>query len=197
MWVSLPATVVSFNKLTMVCSASISVLSDEDYPYPIVHDIPVIHTGGSGFSVSSPLSIGDPILLVFCHRGIDNAMTAITMKNIIPQKPSGGVMGINSPIAIPIIGTTGDYVPMTGISMHNKLGTTRIEVHDNEVEVYAESKGFVVKMDGSVEFTNGARITASGDFVSASGVSLSTHVHTGVVAGGELSGTPFIEPEPS
>ena len=186
LWTAMPAVVTEYDRLTARCSAMVSVLADNGEPYPLIHNIPVVMQGGNGFGLSFVLQVGDPILLVFCQRGISNVSEAYKDMNLTPQASSGGVLQINDPVAVPVI-RSNEYMVQDGIGIHNRTGTVRVVVRETEVEVKTSGGGFVMDEQGTITFDSGAKITYLGDFVSASGVSLSNHTHTSGAEGSPTS----------
>lgn len=79
-WTALPATVESYNPAAQTITAQ-PTIQLERYPraggdpvpldFPVIPDIPVIFPGGSGYTLTFPLTKGDEVLLVFASRCID------------------------------------------------------------------------------------------------------------------------------
>lgn len=69
-------------------------------------------------------------------------------------------------------------------------GTSEIELKaDDSIKLSNGLGAIELKADGSIDM-NGAIITVAGDVISSTGKSLSTHIHSGVTAGSDVSGPP-------
>ena len=77
-----------------------------------------------------------------------------------------------------------------GIRLRNEAGDQFAWLkNDGSIAVENAAGHIRIAADGTVTI-NGATITPAGDVVSATGVSLSTHVHGGVQSGGSNTGAP-------
>lgn len=78
---AMPGVIESFNPATQRCTVSpgikLKVVLDDKASYvnlPVIHDVPIIVPYGqsSGLLLTFPINAGDPCLLVFSDRAIDN-----------------------------------------------------------------------------------------------------------------------------
>lgn len=152
---------------------------------PILPNVPVLMPSGGGFIVSVPLQAGDPVLLVFCQRGI-----GAFKKTFQQENPSGGVLEMDAAVALAGFGPL-QITPASGLSVQTTDGSKRVTVTNEVVEVkVGEAGGATFYPDGSVDFENGASTDAFGDFITAKGISLDNHVHGNVQTGAGTTGIP-------
>ena len=78
--VALPATVLAYDpaRQTVTVKPSVSARVQEPntgalvpVPIPAISNVPVAFPSAAGFSITWPLTIGDPVTLVFCDRSTD------------------------------------------------------------------------------------------------------------------------------
>jgi len=176
-WTASPGIIESYDAATKranVQPAIKSMLEDgSSVEHPLCLNVPVLFPSAGGYCLSvNKLDRGEPVLLIFCRRGISGFKQAFGMAN-----PSGGMMQMDSAVAIAGFGAL-SISPANGISLQKNDGSVKIDVSDNQVEIKVGSGGAVFKSDKSVTFANGASITAAGNFVSAQLVTLETHKHS-------------------
>lgn len=72
----------------------------------------------------------------------------------------------------------------------NLIANSEIELKADGSVIITNSLGtFELKLNGEIDM-NGATVTLLGDVISATGISLSTHTHSGVTVGSQSSGPP-------
>lgn len=118
--VALPGTIVTYDHDLQMAAVQIVPCfrkRDDDgapvkYRPPVVHGVPVAFYGGSGFSDTFPLSVGDPGILLFCDRQIDEwkATGARTTEPQTLRRHS-----LNDAIFIPGARSFADPVPAAGL----------------------------------------------------------------------------------
>ena len=72
---ALPGEILDFDPVTQTATVQLSVQREmlgTDQTVTILQSVPVMIQGGGGFSVTFPITAGDPCLVVFCERGIGN-----------------------------------------------------------------------------------------------------------------------------
>lgn len=182
-------------------------------------DVPVLFPGNANFMLTFPVEQGDECLLLFAERCIDGWYSEGGVQEqaeLRHHDASDGIaiVGLRSQPKriknfdkerLQIRNKEGDTVvtlDKEGIVTVDVSGTTMV-VEDGRVTVTADA----IKLDGDVEVTGdidvrgdadvGGDLTGQGDGkfpsgdVKASGVSLTNHVHTGVMTGGGTSGPPM------
>jgi hypothetical protein len=190
---ALPAIVDTFNATTQrarvnVAINRISLIDGSEVLTPPVFDVPVFFPSGGGYSLTVPVAQGDEVLLVFCERDIG------------PWKRSGSR---RKPVerhrhqyidAIAFAGIRSNPKALSSYSTNSAQlrkddGSAFVEVSNSEIKLdIGGTGGATFHTNGSVTFANGASITAAGDFVSATSITLDTHVHGGVTTGGGTTG---------
>jgi hypothetical protein len=147
---------------------------------PPILDVPVQFPSAGGGIMSFPIKKGDTVLLVFSMHSLDEWMEgkAADTGSITPADRR--MYNLNDAIAIP-----GVYTKHTNLSPN----ITDTELKFNELSIKLEEAGDVsvsnpthslkLKANGDVLHSSGAKITAAGDFITASGISLDNHVHVG------------------
>lgn len=164
---------------------------------PILPNVPVLSAAGGGYCVAVNLIPGDAVLLVFCQRGIKAFKKTFGLED-----SSGGVLDINSPVALAGFGGL-SIAGTEGISLQKEDGTVKVEIRSDNVLVEAPAKVNIVVgssggaeylPDGTVNFANGIVFTASGAIttpstidaggaitaagdVSSDTITINTHVH--------------------
>ena len=86
--VSCPGRVVSYDAATQRCSVralSHVRIDDTEIPLPVIDDVPVAWPRSSGCLLSFPLTVGDPVLLVFTDRMLD--LWRGTGESVAPSSP--------------------------------------------------------------------------------------------------------------
>lgn len=72
---AMPAEIVSFDAATQTASVQLCIereTVDDIEPITQLGQVPVMVQGGGGFSVTFPVKEGDPCLVLFVERGMDN-----------------------------------------------------------------------------------------------------------------------------
>lgn len=189
-WTASPAEVISYDSSTKRIKARIIPVEDDELgnqkEYPILTNVPVMFPSGGGFTMLAPIGSGDTVLLVFCRRGISNFKSDFTS-----AAESGGVMQVDSAIAIPCFGSL-SVSPSSGLSLQKNDGSVKVEVLDSDVEVTTGgTKRMAVKANGDVEFGDTPTVKYSAvidDFLFGA-VPFKTHIHTDPVSG--VTGAPI------
>jgi hypothetical protein len=198
---SLPGIIESFDAATQTAKVNVAIkrvrdVRNADGTYteiptqiaPILN-VPVQFPSGGGFHITFPVAKGDECLLVFQERSIDRWQQQSGIQKPLDRRmheytDAIAIVGIkSSPNAISDISTD-------SLQIRNDDGTTFIDVTDSEIILDINGGGATFSVDKSVSFANGATITPLGDFVSAGGISLSSHVHSGVTTGSGTTAGP-------
>ena len=194
-YTAIPAIVVSYDgskKRADLQPTPLTLFKDgTSGALPILPNVPVIMPSGGGYCLTVPLKKGDAVLVCFCQRGIKNFK-----KTYGEEEPSGGVLDINSPVAIAGFGAL-NISASPGASIQKEDGSVKVEILEDNILIEAPTKVDVVVgnsggaeflADGTVNFANGATSPADGDFVTAAGISLNNHVHPFVTSSGAPDG---------
>lgn len=70
---------------------------------PVIHDVPVVYPSGAGFSMTFPLAEGDPVLLIFSQRGLEDFKERLLRnKSVANSRPDEKVFfSVKDAMAIP------------------------------------------------------------------------------------------------
>lgn len=189
LYTATPGIIVSYDRATRRASIQPTprtAFIDGTYGSPpILPNVPVVLPFGGNFILDVPLVAGDPVMIVYAQRGIKKFK-----KTFSQEDPSGGALQSDAAVAFPGFGPL-SITPGAGISLQKTDGSVKVDIKDSEVEVkVGELGGMTLNSDGSIDFANGASLTASGDFVTSAGISLDNHVHGGVQTGAGTTGAP-------
>ena len=212
MWTALPAQVISFNAAAMTVDAQPTikgVQNDENgnsqqVDLPVLPDLPVVFPGGGGFTLTFPIKEGDECLVVFASRCIDGWWQS----------------GENAPAPDNRMHDLSDGFAMVGprsqVNTISNINTENVELRadDGQSFVSISPDGSIMAEaltaitlkapllnllvnDIHMAGTSGGNSTANmqGDFningdFKANGISLNSHKHGGVQAGGSQTGGP-------
>lgn len=202
---SIPGVIESFDATTQTCSVipaiqmRVNLGSNDRYvDLPVITNAPIIFPFAStaGFAITLPIRKGDPCLILFSQRAIDNWHD----KGGI-QPPEDSVSSRHHDLTDAIVLFAPSPIPNTlgewetdGISIRNTANTTRITVYDDNILLESPTKITLdtplTKFTGNVEVDGGIRalgtygdwggnVEAAGDVIAQSDVSLHNHTHPG------------------
>lgn len=192
---ALPAIIDTFDATlqrarVLPCIKKLNEITGETFDIAPIFDVPVQFPNAGGWAITFPVDQGDECLLVFCERDITGWKQAggkqrPSSKRIHEFIDAVAILGIRStPRALTSYSTD-------SLQIRNDAGTTKLSIKSTEIKLdISTTGGATFNADGSVTFKNGATITALGDFVSATGKALSTHIHSGVTTGAGNTGLP-------
>jgi hypothetical protein len=145
--------------------------------YPPIVGVPVHMPSGGGFTISLPIAVGDTVTLLFSQRSIEKWKQSTTGNTINPEDFRR--FDLTDAIAIP--------------GLHPFSASPNLSLANSDTDLILTAGSSVIRMkpDGTIDM-NGATITPAGDVVSATGVSLSNHLHTGNL--GAPTGAPIPTP---
>ncbi len=202
-YTSLPAQVIDVSELSsnQTITAQISI----NRPYQdgttltgaIVSDVPVLFPSAGNGLLSFPIKVGDHVLLVFSKRDMSNWLVSENGAQTNPE--TFRRFSITDAVAIPGLYTFKNNLNPDPENVQLKLlddnkellssitmkpnGGMDVDVKENltinvgkEARIQNSNGYFLLKESGEIEM-NGARITTSGDVITASGISLDNHVH--------------------
>lgn len=191
MWTASPGIVVDVNLGEMTCSVKLAILAtieNEDGTTqsvempPLIH-VPIVFPSAGGFTITMPIAAGDEVLVVFSSRCID----AWWQSGGVQKAMEARMHDLSDGFAIPgpkSIPKKISSISSSALQVRSNDGTTYLEVAaDGTIKLVAPSG---VTIEGDLNVTGD--ITA--DHVTASGIGLTTHHHTGVTTGGSNTGGP-------
>ncbi len=206
--VALPGIIHSFDPETVTCTVAPAIKgtlkasdgSVSTVSYPLLVDVPVVFPRGGGCTLTFPVDKGDECLVIFADRAID-----FWWQNGESQEPVNGRQhSLSDAFVLP--GPQSQAKKISGIStgaaqLRTDDGAAFIELaagHDISLttpgKLTASADGGTVIVSPTIELTGTVKIngsvTVTGD-VKAAGISLSNHLHGGVMSGGSNTGKPI------
>lgn len=102
---------------------------------PMLHNVPVLHPSGGGFTLLFPLPEGEPVLLVWCQRGIDRFKETYVLED-----PSGGIMELKDAVAIAGFGEL-IISPenLESALLQTKDGKQALSIHPDKVRIVSDN----------------------------------------------------------
>lgn len=207
-WTALPAVVTAVNISAQTVSAQPSVKGAQtakdgttsQVSMPLLVDVPICWPKAGGFAVTLPVTIGDEILVVFASRCIDSWWQSGGEQN--PAEDRMHDLSDGFAIFAPTSQSKKlANVQTDGIEIRNEDRTTYFKVTETDIYV----KCGTMYLDGILDHTgntthvgdttqtgdqtSSGTITGTTDVIGA-GISLSTHVHSGVTVGINNTGQP-------
>ena len=207
-WTALPALVQSFNPTAMTCVVQPTVsglllLPDGTYKevkMPLLLDCPVMFPSGGGATLTFPIKKNDECLVIFASRCIDSwwqlggvrGQFEYRMHDIsdgfafvgVRSKPRAFNVDINAAQLRSDDGTA--YVQLNPTTKNINVVTPANITANASGTITATAPNVII--NGNVQI-NG-NLNVSGTTISG-GISLTTHLHTGVVPGGGNTGQPI------
>lgn len=181
-----PARVVSYDRTTnraVVQILQYGITSDgEKIARQQINNIPVLMLSGGGFTFSFPIKEGNTGWILSADRDISTYKQNPDMFTPATYQIHKYKDGFFIPDLVNTDFTISED-DTNAVILTSTDGATRVGVKTGVVTITAPS--IVINGDVTVSGT----ITASGD-VTGAGISLSTHTHSGVEAGGSSTGTP-------
>lgn len=189
MWTALPGVVVSANLSAQTVSVQPTIQGSVVSPLgsaqlvnlPLLVDVPIVWPRAGGFALTFPVSTGDEVLLVFSSRCIDAWWQSGGVG--APVEPRmhdlSDAFAILAPTSQPKILPN---VSSSSAQLRNETGATFVEVTtDGRVRIIAPNQ---------IELA--APLVAVAGTFTVNGLPFNTHRHTGVEAGGAVSGGPTL-----
>lgn len=205
-WTALPGYVVSFDANAVTAVIQLGIQNKQLKPdgsvaqvtAPLLQDVPVYFPRGGGCTMTFPIKEGDECLVIFACRAIDSWWQ------------SGGVQVQSSNRAHDLADGFALVGPMSQANKISGISTDKVQLRSDDGSTYVEldPQGQIVNVVApggmtvdapNVHFTGKTQfdddmhcdttLTADTDAVGG-GVSLKTHVHTGVTSGSSTSGPP-------
>lgn len=187
----LPATINSYDSSTKRATVKIALkivkTNGDELTYPIITDVPIIFPATASYSIYFPLAEGDPILLMFSQRGLNDFKktyeeSSPTVGSFFSIVDAVGIVGFGQLTNSPVI--------TDGISIQDANGNNYITLNDTTIDIKSTNINLtgVVTVNGNIIGNND--LTVNGSFYYPDGTLLpSDHKHGGVTTGaGETTG---------
>lgn len=183
LWTALPGIVVAVNFATMTLSVQPAIQGTVIDEYgvkqsvnlPLLINVPIVFPSAGGFALTMPIRADDEVLVIFASRCID----AWWQSSGVQRPMEARMHDLSDGFAIPGI--------FSKPTVLGSISTNSAQLRNNDGSAYIE-----IKNDASIKIKGNLLVDGNivADEVTAAGVDLSTHVHSGVTAGGGTSGPP-------
>lgn len=189
---SLPGHVLTFDPVTQLAQVQPGVsrvdINGVEFTIPPIIEVPVYFPGGD-YCVEyqiDPLCEGD---ILFSQRCIDGWVQS----GGVAANPVGRFHNMQDAMFLPGFRSRPNALPdfqNNGIRIRNRAGIQFVWLkNDNTISMENGAGMFQLLADGSF-LINGLTITPDGNIITAAGVNLNLHIHSGVTPGSGNSGAP-------
>lgn len=191
---SLPGHVRTFDPDTQLAQVQPGILrvdiNGAEFTIPPIIEVPVYFPGGD-YCVEYQIDDGCEGDILFSQRCIDGWVQS----GGVAANPIGRFHNMQDAMFLPGFRSQPNVLPSfqnNGVRMRNKAGTQFVWLkNDNTISMQNGAGSFQLLADGSF-LINGLKITPDGNVITAAGVNLNTHRHSGVTPGSGTSGVPVI-----
>jgi len=183
---SIPGTIISFNGKSLVTvKPSILRVNEIDgvktyQEYPPIENVPIIipYVPVAGFAMTLPIRPGDPCLIVFSQRAIDNWNDKGGIQT--PELSGSGVRhhSLTDGIAIiglhPTVNALSDWFA-DGLELRNRDRTTRLSLKDGEITIVSGTNTITIDQTGTITTVSDTSTTITApttNVVSSSAINL-------------------------
>lgn len=162
--------------------------------YPLLSDVPLLWQRGGNCTLTFPVTSGDECLLVFASRCIDSWFQTGGSSNVPAEVRMHDLSD-----AFAIVGPFSQKTQISNVS----VVTAQLRSNDGSTYVELNPAGRIVNIvaPGGINITGNVQVTGTvtatqniesdTDVIGgSSNISLVNHVHSGVQAGGSLTGAP-------
>lgn len=208
---SVPGHVLTFDPVTQRAQVQIGILrvdvNDSTFALKPVVEVPV-HFPGGNFAIEYQIDAGCEGDILFSQRCIDGWVQS----GGVAANPIGRFHSMQDAMFIPGFRSQPNVLPdfqNNGVRMRSRDGAQFVWLkNDNSISMDNGVARFNVLADGTTLMQNGAgsfelradgsflinglQITPDGNVITAAGVNLNTHRHSGVMPGTGTSGVPVI-----
>ena len=189
---SLPGHVRTFDPVTQLAQVQPGILrvdiNGAEFTIPPIIEVPVYFPGGD-YCVEYQIDDGCEGDILFSQRCIDGWVQS----GGVAANPIGRFHNMQDAMFLPGFRSKPNALPSyqnNGVRMRNKAGTQFVWLkNDNTISMQNGAGSFQLLADGSF-LINGLKITPDGNVITAAGVNLNTHRHSGVTPGSGTSGVP-------
>jgi hypothetical protein len=191
-WTSLPGEIDSFDEEKQTASVQPSLKSatrkpdgkSEKNQLPLLQDVPVQFASGGGMTMTWPLKKGDPVLIVFASRSIDQWHQS----GGVQQQVSARMHDLSDAMAIPGIRPLpkklNPKISTTETQIRSDDGSVSISINPTDKKITQKAGATtLVQTEQGWDFTGG-HIKHNGKRIDKD------HKHGGVVTGGDDTDVP-------
>ena len=172
---SIPAIINAFDPATQTVSATPAIRAKYVSPegevsylsYPMITNIPLAITRGSGVRITYPVTVGNPCTLIFSQRSIDNFILEGTEADPVegpnPLTSAIRCMDLTDAMCFPGVLTSKDTV--------SNYSTDAIEIRsdDGKVAVSVKQDSLTLKQDSATMTLSGGNISMEGATINITG----------------------------
>lgn len=189
---SVPGHVLTFDSASQLAQIQVGIqrvdLNGVAVAIPPIIEVPVGFAGG-GFCIEYQIDPGCEGLIHFSQRCVDGWIQT----GGVAVNPIGRFHNLQDAFFSPGYRSVPNALPAfqnNGVRLRNLAGT-QFAWLKNDGSIFIENGSGHIRMaaDGTVTI-NGAVISAAGNVTTAAGISLNTHIHSGVQAGPSNTGVP-------
>ena len=186
MRVCLPGVIDEFDagrqRARVVPGVRMKTIIGRDVSYidlPVIENVPIVIPSAGGFAVTLPIRPGDPCLLVFADRDIDNFL--VTGKAENPGSAAATAPRahhLTDAICIP--GIVAEPQVLSGyasdaLEMRDKSGNNKIRITSSGIEIKASG---MLKIDASNITLDSSMTLSGGTFTDGNDRNSTAHTHT-------------------
>ena len=159
----MPGEIVSFNSGTQTATVQPCIQQKridngtivfQDLPHVI--NVPIVFPVAGGFALTFPVASGDPCLIVFSQRALDNWLDSGSVQP--PEQEIPGARHHDLTDAFAIIGVLPNPKSISawsssGTELRNRARNNRVTVKNDMVEIVSGAATITINMDGTVSIT--------------------------------------------
>lgn len=204
-WTAMPGIIDSFDPNAMTCTVQIALKGKQlksdgsivDVTISILPDVPVVFSGGGGWTLTFPVQKGDECLVVFASRCIDSwwqSGDVQTLAELRMHDLSDGfaLVGVRSQ-------PNKFTVATDKVELRNDAGDIKATLSPTEIDVLYKANTSLKMLDKEIHLKAGSStidmtdtlIDIEATSVKIKGITWETHKHSGVQTGGSNTGNPL------
>ena len=175
---AIPGNIVEFDETTQTASIQPGVQMklnidgvEQFLNYPLLINVPICMPMNQSWGITFPINTGDPCLLIFAQRAIDNWVERGGI-----QPPEDGIGSrhhdITDAVAViapqPIVDVFSNW-ETDGLELRNKAKDIRVTLKDTLVEVIANNNKVIVNKTGDLDILGATKVHITAPTVEITG----------------------------
>lgn len=189
---SIPGHILTFDPVTQLAQVQVGIvrvdINDAEFTLEPIIETPVYFPGGD-YCVEYQIDPGCEGDILLSQRCIDGWVQS----GGVAANPIGRFHNLQDAMFLPGFRSRPNALPdfqNNGVRIRNRAGTQFVWLkNDNTIAMENGAGMFQLLADGSF-LINGLTITPDGNIITAAGVNLNLHIHSGVTPGSGNSGAP-------
>jgi hypothetical protein len=189
---SIPGHILTFDPVTQLAQVQVGIvrvdINDAEFTRKPIIETPVYFPGGD-YCVEYQIDPGCEGNILLSERCIDGWVQS----GGVAANPIGRFHNLQDAMFLPGFRSRPNALPdfqNNGVRIRNRAGTQFVWLkNDNTISMENGAGVFQLLADGSF-LINGLTITPDGNIITAAGVNLNLHIHSGVTPGSGNSGAP-------